>query len=152
MREQVSSAIIISLSCDKQLMDEWSKKVLELIPELIEEHKSIHEKAANNKRTYEEDRSKFNEFEEIVLNHIYKEETWVFAFMKEKGIFDDRSEEIASQHQEITEILKSLETAKAGSFSENFDALLELLDLHHNGEENYVFPKALDFIKSRNLG
>ncbi|MGC8557936.1 MAG: hypothetical protein ACP5NC_02950 [Nitrososphaeria archaeon] len=49
-------------------------------------------------------------------DHIYREETWLFAFMVEYKIFDERSEEIASQHQEIMSMINDLESSEGNAF------------------------------------
>jgi hemerythrin superfamily protein len=125
-------------------MEQWSKKVEALIPELIAEHTLIHNTAVKNIENYAKNRNMFRYFEELVLNHVYKEETWVFAYMREIGIFDEKCEEIASQHQEISALLKELASMPEGEFIKRFNELIEMLLEHHSGEEKYLFPLAIE--------
>ncbi|MEM3262363.1 MAG: hypothetical protein QXW72_08345 [Conexivisphaerales archaeon] len=81
-------------------MNEWESKVKDMIPELIREHAYIYDIGIKNVDHYSSD--SLSDFEGLITDHINKEETWVFPFMVEHNIYDERSEEIASQHQEIT--------------------------------------------------
>jgi len=128
-------------------MEEWSEKVKALIPELIADHSLIHDTAVNNIEIYAKNRNLFGDFEELVLNHVYKEETWVFAYMMENGTFDERCEEIASQHQEITTVLKELASMPEEEFIKRFNGLIEMLVEHHSGEEKYLFPLAIEKVQ-----
>ncbi len=128
-------------------MEEWIAKIKYMIPKLIEEHKEIHDLLLKNTENYATDRQSFDELVEKLQNHMYSEETWIFPFMIEKGIFDERSEEIASQHQEITSILVYLEKAEKEDFSKKYSELVGLLIEHHNAEEEYVFPRVLNSIE-----
>ncbi len=127
-------------------MEDWASKVNELIPELIREHKKIHDIAVANAGVYMTDKRAYDGFEALVEDHMYKEEAWLYPFMVEQKIFDDRSEEIASQHHEITSILTGLESADSRAFAGKFTELVQLLQAHHSGEEGHVFPRVLDFI------
>lgn len=78
---------------------------------------------------------------------MYIEETWIFPFMVENGFFDEKSEETASQHQEITSMLVYLEKARKEDFSKKYSELIGLLVDHHTSEEEYIFPRVLKFIE-----
>jgi len=128
-------------------VEDWAKKINELIPKLVKEHKEIHEMALKNGDLYRDIRDSFNEFVEKLQDHMYSEETWIFPFMIENGFFDEKSEETASQHQEITSILVYLEKARKEDFSKKYSELIELLIDHHTSEEEYIFPRVLKFIE-----
>jgi hypothetical protein len=54
-------------------MEGWAKKINELIPKLIKEHKEIYEMALKNSDLYQNTRDSFNEFVEKLQNHMYIE-------------------------------------------------------------------------------
>lgn len=132
------------------LMDEWSERVKAMIPELIKEHALIHDVAVKSAGLYSA--KSFEEFEELVLAHIDKEETWVFPYMVEHDIYDERSEEIASQHQEITGMLGELRGLKGEEFRDRFLKLVDLLQRHHSGEEEWLFPRIMKYISAQQKG
>jgi hemerythrin superfamily protein len=67
--------------------------------------------------------------------------------MVENGFFDEKSEETASQHQEITSMLVYLEKARKEDFSKKYSELIGLLVDRHTSEEEYIFPRVLKYIK-----
>lgn len=128
-------------------MDDWALRVKELIPELVKEHAYIHDAALQFIDSYPD--GSFSDFEGLVTDHMNKEETWVFPFMVEQKIYDERSEEIASQHQEITSMLDGLREISGEEFKKRFLELVDLLQRHHAGEEEWLFPRVINFINDQ---